>query len=75
MSFRTNLFGLQTGVASQKRWREVLGEPDSTVSFDEAMAYDYGLPVGTADYYTFGKHQLLMYADENGILYAVRISD
>ena len=75
LSFRTNLFGLQTGVASQKRWREVLGEPDSTVSFDEAMAYDYGLPVGTADYYTFGNRQLLMYADENGILYAVRISD
>lgn len=75
LSFRVDLFGLQTGVTTQKRWRDVLGEPNSTVSFDETLAYDYSLPVGTADYYTIGNHQLLMYADENGILYAVRISD
>ena len=75
LSLRVNLFGLQTGVTTQKRWRDVLGEPNSTVSFDETLAYDYSLPVGTADYYTLGNHQLLMYADENDILYAVRISD
>lgn len=74
LSFRTDLYGLQTGVATRDRWLAVLGQPQSTVAFDEDLAYDYGLPVGTADYYTIGERQLLMYADEADTLYAVRLS-
>jgi hypothetical protein len=75
MSFRADLYGLKTGVTARERWLQVLGEPETTVAFGEDLAYDYGLPVGTADYYTFGKNQLMMYADESGILYAVRLTD
>ena len=32
-----------------------------------STAADYGLPVGTADYYTISGRQLMLYADENGV--------
>ncbi len=75
MSLRTNLYGIQTGVTSRARWRQILGEPDSSVAFDDDMAYDYGLPAGTADYYTISGRQLLLYADENDLLYAIRLTE
>ena len=75
MSFRTNLYGIQTGVTPRDRWLAVLGNPQSTVVFDEELAYDYGLSVGTADYYTIGSRQLLLYADESDTLYAIRLSN
>lgn len=74
LSYRTNLFGLQTGRTAQARWREVLGAPDSTVLFDQGLAGSYGLPVGTADYYNLDGGQLMLYADQTGILYAVRLT-
>ena len=74
LSYRCNLFGIQTGSTTQERWREILGTPESTVDFDEMLAYTYGLPVGTADYYTFESSQLFLYADEDGLLYAVRLT-
>ncbi|MDD3212728.1 MAG: hypothetical protein PHY64_03600 [Eubacteriales bacterium] len=75
MSFRTNLYCIQTGVTPRDRWLAVLGNPQSTVVLDEELAYDYGLPVGTADYYTIGSRQLLLYADESDTLYAIRLSN
>lgn len=74
MSFRTDLYGLKTGETQRERWLSVLGDPKSTVVFDEDLAYDYGLPLGTADYYSFNGRQLLLYADENDTLYAIRIT-
>jgi len=74
MSMRTSLYGIQTGVSTRERWLQVLGEPDTSVAFDGDLAYDYGLPEGTADYYTYGGHRLMLYADEDGILYAVRLT-
>ena len=74
MSFRANLFGIQTGITTRERWREILGDPDSSVAFDEQLAFDYSLPTGTADYYNLGGHQLLLYADDNDTLYAVRLT-
>lgn len=74
LSYRCNLFGIQTGSTTQERWREILGTPESTVDFDEMLAYTYGLPVGTADYYTFESSQLFLYADEDSLLYAVRLT-
>lgn len=38
------------------------------------MAASYGLPVGTADYYDYTGAQLMLYADENGVLTAVRLT-
>jgi hypothetical protein len=74
MSFRTDLYGLQTGVTERDRWLTVLGDPDSSVAFDDDLAYNYGLPTGTADYYTVGTRQLMLYADENNVLFAVRLT-
>ncbi|MCE5342780.1 MAG: RsiV family protein [Eubacteriales bacterium] len=75
MSFREDLYGIRTGVTQRDRWLQVLGDPESTVAFGEDLAYDYGLPIGTADYYTIGNRQLLLYADENDVLYAVRLTE
>ncbi|MBN1778197.1 MAG: hypothetical protein JW811_08760 [Clostridiales bacterium] len=72
LATRMNLYGIQTGVTMQTRWREILGEPVS-VYLDTSTAVDYGLPAGTADYYTISNRQLMLYADETGVLYAVRI--
>ena len=74
LSYRADLYGVQVGVTSRDRWLKILGEPDSSVAFDEALASDYALPTGTADYYTFGDRQLLLYAGENDVLYAVRLT-
>lgn len=74
LTFRADLFGLRSGSTTQARWRQVLGEPDGTVAFDDSMAASYGLPVGTADYYDYAGAQLMLYADENGVLTAVRLT-
>ena len=74
LTYRANLYGIRSGSTTQSRWREILGTPENSVAFDEDMAGNYGFPVGTADYYTFGEHQLLLYADENGMLLAVRLT-
>ncbi len=73
---RMNLYGIQTGVTTQSQWRKILGEnPDPVVDYDSAIAPDYGLPVGTADYYSIGDKQLMLYADENGVLYAIQLKN
>ena len=74
LATRMNLFGIQTGVTLRTRWHAILGEPSASVALDAAIAADYGLPVGTADYYTMANRQLMLYADENEVLYAVRLS-
>lgn len=74
LTFRADLYGLRACVTTQARWREVLGEPGNTVTFDDSMAASYGLPTGTADYYDYQGAQLMMYADETGVLAAVRLN-
>ncbi len=74
MSFRADLYGLRAGEATQERWRQVLGQPDDSIRFDESLALSYGLPVGTADYYNYENTQLLLYADAEGVLWAVRLT-
>ena len=74
LSYRANLFGIQVGVTTQTRWREILGTPENTVEFDESLASSYALPMGTADYYQLDGAQLLLYADTDGVLYAVRLT-
>jgi len=74
LATRMNLYGLQTGVTQRDRWHQILGEPSASVAFDSYIAADYGLPVGTADYYTISDRQLMLYADENNMLHAVRLA-
>lgn len=74
LATRMNLYGIQTGVTDRARWHVILGEPSAFVELDSSLAADYGLPVGIADYYTIANRQLMLYADENDILYAVRLS-
>ncbi len=74
LSYRADLYGIRAGETTQARWRTILGDPSSSVSFDEQLAASYGLPAGTGDYYDFDAAQLLLYADANGVLYAVRLT-
>lgn len=74
MSFRADWYGIKTGATEQKRWREILGQAENTVAFTDSMAYDYGLLAGTADYYSIGGHQVMLYADADQLLYAIRLT-
>jgi len=71
---RGALHGLVIGAAVQKQWRSLLGEPDETVIMTENMAYDYNLPTGAYDVYTFEENELRLYADEEGVLCAIQLS-
>lgn len=74
LSFRADLYGIRVGETTTARWREILGEPTNTVAFDDQLAASYGLLAGTGDYYDFETAQLLLYADADGVLYAVRLT-
>ena len=74
MSYRADLFGIKVGATTQARWREILGMPDDSVVFDDALAYSYAWPAGTADYYQLDGALLLLYADADGVLFAVRLT-
>ena len=68
---RLNFFGLCTGYTTIDMWREVLGEPDTTLAVDEARAESWRIVPGNSDYYTLGDYRLRLHADENGILRSV----
>jgi hypothetical protein len=68
---RLNFYGLCTGDTTITWWREVLGEPDTTLAVDESRAESWRIVPGTSDYYTFGDYRLRLHADENGVLRSV----
>jgi len=68
---RLNLEGLCTGHTTMAQWRNVLGEPDATVTTGEASADSWRIVPGVSDYYTLGEYRLRLHADENGILRSV----
>ena len=68
---RLNFYGLCTGDTTITWWREVLGNPDTTLTVDESRAESWRIVPGTSDYYTFGDYRLRLHADENGILRSV----
>ena len=74
LAMRLNFYGLRTGVTTRDRWLDMLGEPSPSVFLEASYAADYGLPVGTADYYTVSGRQLMLYSDTNDVLYAVRLT-
>ncbi len=73
-SFRADLFGIRAGETTREEWRAVLGQPDDTLVFDENLAYDYGIPQGESDFYTFGNYQLRLHMGQDGILHNIRVS-
>ena len=68
---RLNFYGLCTGDTTITWWREVLGEPDATLTVDEARAESWRIVPGNSDYYTLGDYRLRLHADENGVLRSV----
>lgn len=70
---RGALHGLVIGKTMQTEWQKVLGTPDSTLTMTESMAYDYGLCEGSCDIYHFGDYELRLYADADGVLYAIQL--
>lgn len=70
-----NLFGLVTGRTEQAAWRQLLGEPDHTVDYDEEKAEAYRTVPGSRDYYEFGGNRLQLHANEEGVLVSVIISE
>ena len=68
---RLNFFGLCTGETTQSAWRSVLGDPQATLTVDEARAESWRIVPGTSDYYTFGDYRLRLHADEGGVLRSV----
>lgn len=71
LSKRLDMFGIKTNVTTADEWREVLGQPASTLSLDANTAEQYLLCAGSSDQYTYGDHTLTLHADENGVLCAV----
>ena len=68
---RLNFYGLCTGDTTLALWREVLGDPDTTLTVDEERAESWRIVPGTSDYYAFGDYRLRLHADENGVLCSV----
>ncbi len=70
-----SLHGLCTGETTIDMWRELLGfdlgEPDTTLTVDEARAEAWRIVPGTSDYYTLGDYRLRLHADEQGVLHSV----
>lgn len=70
---RGALHGLTIGRTTQTEWQNMLGEAAETLTMTANMAYDYALREGTCDIYHFGDHELRLYADPEGLLYAIQI--
>lgn len=70
---RGGLHGLMIGRTVQPEWRAILGEPAESLVMTESMAFDYGLCEGTFDRYHYGEYEMRLYADAEGILYAIQL--
>lgn len=69
-----SLFGLATGTATREEWQSLLGEPVFSLEMGASEAEPYLLCPGVSDYYAFDGYELMLHADENGVLYAAKIS-
>lgn len=67
--------GLCVGETRQADWEAALGAPDSRVAIDPERA-EYGrVEPGTCDYYRFSGCQLQLYADEEGVLRCLALTE
>ena len=68
-------WGLCIGETSQEEWQEILGEPDYTVTLDEETAEARRREPGICDYYRFGTYLLQLYADTDGTLVSITLTE
>ena len=68
-------WGLCVGETEAAAWRQILGEPDSTVPFDEQAAESFRTVPGTCDYYQFGEYRLELQADADGVLVSITLAE
>ncbi len=71
---RIDQCGIAVGKTLQSEWRAILGEPNATLFYDESTAYDHAVPVGECDFYQMGEYTLQLFADSDGVLYAVQLA-
>lgn len=62
------LYGLCIGQTERSAWQMILGEPESSVDWDEDRAETNRAVPGICDYYTVGGRQLKLLSDTDGIL-------
>ena len=68
-------WGLCVGETRSEDWEAALGEPDSRVEFTAEKAEVWRVETGFCDYYRFGEVQLQLYADAEGILSCIALSE
>ena len=68
-------WGLCVGETNREAWREILGEPEYSVSLDDETAEAKRRESGSCDYYRFGDYQLQLYADAYGTLVSVTLTE
>ena len=68
-------WGLCIGRTRQEEWCAVLGEPEYAVTLDEETAEAKRREAGTCDYYRFGAYQLQLYADTDGTLTSITLTE
>lgn len=75
LSTNVSLHGLRTGSTTREAWRAVLGEPDYTIEMTGVEAESHLLCDGEGDYYELDGVRLTLHADQQGVLYAVVLTE
>ena len=68
-------WGLCIGQTRREEWQAVLGEPDASVEMDAERAEAGRMEPGICDYYRFGAYQLRLYADTEGTLVSIVLTE
>ena len=68
-------WGLCVGETRREAWEAALGEPDSRVDFSAEKAENWRVEPGTCDYYRMGGCQLQLYADAEGVLRCLALTE
>ena len=69
------VWGLCIGETEAAAWHQLLGEPDSEISFSEEEAESFRTVPGTCDYYEFGDYRLQLQTDTDGILVSITLAE
>ncbi len=74
VSHRMELWGIITGETGKSQVVDVMGQPESSLTLDEAAAESYGLETGSLDSYTVSEHVFRFNFDSDMILRTVWLS-
>ena len=67
--------GLRIGQTVRDEWQQLLGEPESSLAWDEDRAEANRAVPGICDYYTMGGHCLRLLSDTDGVLRMMTLTD